>query len=509
MLVLSMSFHRSELLVVRLLGPLQVTVAGEPRAVPGGKQQLLLSLLALADDQPVLIDTLIAGLWGSAPPRSATRALQVHVSRLRTVLQCPIENINNVAYRLPGAAHVSDVREFLTLSERGRAEATAGELLAAAATFETALRLWRGSALGGLAECYAGRAEARRLEEARNQTRSEWVEAGIETDQAEGVIGALRSSLEHDPLQEHRWRQLVLALHRTGRHGEALNAYRQARQVFIEELGIEPGRVLRDVHAELQRAALQGTTAAAAPLVAGTAPGPAPLIGRDAELDLLLAAWRRSRSGLQLVCLTGETGVGKSRLADELAARAAAAGTRVLTSRADPQVTRPFHHFTELLRAAAPEWLTVGTRSSVGARLRDHLPSLERIALEIAQLSPERREHPQAPVKHGTDFRLGDAVAAWLEALSQDLPLLLIFDDMHWADAGTVQLLRHVLSSPREIKVLIVVAMRQHHAAVNSERGELDRTMVTALLRQSEETVHVPLRRLTRAQPAELLEAEY
>src|SRR5690625_723827 len=228
-----MSFHCKDLPVVRLLGPLHVTVAGEVRPLKGRKQQILLARLALADDKPVLIDTLIADLWGADPPGSANRALQVHVSRLRTLLQCPIENVNNVAYRLPRAEFASDVGEFLTLCERGRTEAADGDFPAAATTFETALGLWRGEALGDLADLDAVRSMALRLEEARNQALSDWVEACIENDQTEEVIGELQSLLESDPLQEHRWRQLILALHRSGRHGEALGAFRQARQIFI------------------------------------------------------------------------------------------------------------------------------------------------------------------------------------------------------------------------------------------------------------------------------------
>lgn len=511
-----MSFHRGDLPVVRLLGPLHVTVAGQVRAVKGRKQQLLLARLVLADGKPVLIDTLIADLWATDPPGSATRALQVHVSRLRTFLQCPIENVNNVAYRLPRAEFTSDVREFLALSERGRTEAAGEDSTAAVATFETALGLWRGAALGDLAELDAVRSMALQLEENRNQAFSDWVEACIDNDQTEKVIGELQSLLESDPLQEHRWRQLIRALHRSGRHGEALSAYRQAQQIFIEELGIEPGRIARDIYAELQRADIpapeflaeleEGLTAAPATL---ETPGQrtAPLVGRDAELGLLVEAWRRSRNSLQLVCVTGEPGVGKSRLVGELATRAAAADTRVFSACGDPQAPRTFHHFAEILRAATHE-MSASDAAQLGARLHDHLPSLARIAPEIGRLFPAEPVHPQTPVDHGTDFRLGDALAAWLEVRSEDQPLVLILDDMHWADAGTVQLLRHALGSPRAMSALIVVAMRKHHAAISSERGELDRRFLATLMRQSADSVHLPLPRLTKTQTAEVLKVE-
>lgn len=487
-----------------LLGPVQTTRDGNPVPVRGRKQHILLSRLALAGGKPVSVETLIDDLWESDPPADAGSALQVHVSRLRTALAVEIELVNGAAYRLAPDQVTTDVQEFSDLCEQARSASAVGDVAATVGLLEQAFRLWRGPALGDLGRDNALRASALRLDEGRDRAVDDWVDACLEAGRADEVIAELRSALDRDPLQERRWRQVILALHRCGRHGDAQDAYQRAREVFIDELGVEPSQMLNDIHAELQR--LDSSEAARGALYPDfSASG---LVGRANELEVLTEAWRDGQESLRVVTLSGEAGGGKSRLVSEFAAGVSAAGGTVLKGRCDPAIASPFQPFAQILGAHFDERLSQPSRGSVDPRLVRYLPGLVRVAPELLGVLPTETCRPTTPVPDDRGHGAYEAVAAWLSLISEPAPVLIVLDDLHWADPETLHQLRHVLHSPRPIRALIVVALRDREIEGGLAADPVTATVFPELLRQSDRIRHLPLRRLDGDETATLLTRE-
>ncbi|HET8651004.1 MAG TPA: BTAD domain-containing putative transcriptional regulator [Gaiellaceae bacterium] len=301
-------------LEIRLLGPFEVVAGGQPASVRGAKRQGLLALLALRRGRVVDVDLLIDALWGEDLPAAPRNAVQHHVARLRAALGQETIAASPDGYALMDAA--VDALAFEELVQDARSALRAGDAGAAAESVTSALELWRGSALHGLTDTAWFSAEARRLESLRVDALEEQFEAALALGDHREVVAPLRAALEENPFRERLWAQLMLALYRSGRQPDALEAYREARRVLLEELALEPGPELH----RLQDAILAHDPAIAAVPVAsrrrGNLPAPATsFVGRERELAQVSELLRERR----LVTLIGPPGVGKSRLAVEVA----------------------------------------------------------------------------------------------------------------------------------------------------------------------------------------------
>jgi predicted ATPase len=300
-------------LEVRLLGPFEVVVAGKPVDVPGAKRQALVACLALREGRVVSTDTLAEALWGSDLPAAPRNAVQHHVARLRRALGEDAIRLGADGYALDGA--VVDASQFEELLAAARSALRAGDARGAADTVADALALWRGPALLGLPQSSWATAEAGRLDSLRLDALEERFEAALALGEHADVTGAIRAALDESPFRERLWAQLMLALYRGGRQADALEVFQEARQVLLEQLALEPGPDLR----RLQEAILAHDPAIARVPVAprhGNLPAsPTSFIGREAELTQVVELVREHR----LVTLTGPPGVGKSRLALEVA----------------------------------------------------------------------------------------------------------------------------------------------------------------------------------------------
>jgi len=230
-------------LEIRLLGTFRVTVGGRPAGTGGAKRDAVLALLALRRGRPVSIDALIDELWGSDVPASPRNAIHHHVVRLRAALGQ--ESIVGLCDGYALADATTDALVFEDLLVQARAAQRAGDARAAADLAAQALSLWHGPALEGLARSDSIRAEADRLEELRIDALEERFEAALAIGEHREIVPELQLAVHESPFRERLWRQLMLALYRSGRAADALEAYQSARRVYVEQLGLEPGPDLR------------------------------------------------------------------------------------------------------------------------------------------------------------------------------------------------------------------------------------------------------------------------
>lgn len=238
-----------------VLGPLQVRQYGLPVAIPGAKPRAILTMLGLYGGSVVSADALVKLLWGDDPPRTATKALQTHISSLRRTLGDGFVLTEGTGWTL-STAEVDAIR-YKTAAKLGRKALTAGDPTRAVALFDQALALWRG--IPELPDSSRGSSEKTRWLEGHAALVEDRADALLATGRAAEIVGELESAIAEAPLRERRWGHLMLALYRAGRQGEALGAYKRARSLLAEELGVDPGPELRRLEAAIvaQDAALE------------------------------------------------------------------------------------------------------------------------------------------------------------------------------------------------------------------------------------------------------------
>ncbi|KUN77414.1 transcriptional regulator [Streptomyces bungoensis] len=231
-------------------------VLDSPRPIGSPKVRALLAALLLEPGRVVSVESLKDALWGGAPPVSAQASLHNHVTRLRRLLDDP-ERLRAVppGYLLRVDGGELDVHVFDARAEQARAAHARRDWARVIDTSTAALALWRGTPLTGLPADFGGYAFVQRLEEAR-LFLLEWryeARLALGGDGLPALVPDLAAIVAEHPLREAYHRQLMLALHRTGRKAEALAVHRDLRTRLIEELGIEPGPAVREAHAEVLR----------------------------------------------------------------------------------------------------------------------------------------------------------------------------------------------------------------------------------------------------------------
>jgi DNA-binding SARP family transcriptional activator len=235
----------------RLLGPLEVLDGARELPIGRGKPRVLLGILLLEAGRVVSSDRLIDLLWGERPPPTAQKALQLYVGRLRRVLGPGRIATAAPGYVLHAGPEEIDVRRFEALVARGRRAMAEGDAGAAARSLREALGLWRGPALPDAARDGVLQPEALRLEELRLGAIEDRIAADLELGRHAELVAELERLVAEHPLRERPRGQLMLALYRSGRQSEALAAYRDARRMLVEELGLEPGHELQALEAAI------------------------------------------------------------------------------------------------------------------------------------------------------------------------------------------------------------------------------------------------------------------
>jgi predicted ATPase/DNA-binding SARP family transcriptional activator len=360
----------------RLLGPIQVFGGRAPLSLGQPKQRAVLACLLLRRGRFASREELIAAIWGQRPPQSAVGSLHVYIHGLRRVLGAERIEGHGSAYRIRLQAGELDLARFEELVEKARDALGGGHAKRAARALEAALALWSGPALGDLPpEILA--VERTQIEELRLTALELRIEAHLAAGEHGQVIARVSTLIAEHPYRERLREHQILALYRVGRQKDALEAYRRAREMLVEELGIEPGPNLKALEAAIlrQEPALAtpasgpdgaDTNARARPEPALPAP-PTRLIGRERELAEVDALF--SEDGARLVTLTGPGGTGKTRLALAVAERLATwapDGARFIDLSATPDAALVLPTIAEGLEVAAGPSLL----ESIAAQLR-------------------------------------------------------------------------------------------------------------------------------------------
>ena len=362
-----------------------------------------------------------------------------------------------------------DADRFATLLASARTALARGAALEAATLLRDALDLWRGPALADFGFDAFAQEEIARLEELRLAAVEERVEADLALGRGHEVVAELEALVARHPLRERLRGQLMLALYRSGRQAEALDAYQDTRRVLVDELGLAPSRAI----VELEQAILRQDPTLDALPQQPMAPQPpdAPeagsvrgrradgvFVGRERELAALVTALGEAFSGTgRLVVVGGEPGIGKSRLAEELASRAGSDGAEIHWGRCwEEGGAPPYWPWVQVLRACVRERGVEQLTDELGAG-----------AAEVAELVPDvRLRLPELQMPSGSAdpqqarFRLFDAVAGFLTRASRTRPLVIILDDLNWADRGSLLLLEFVARELAGIKVVLVGTYR-------------------------------------------------
>lgn len=234
----------------RLLGPLQVWAGDAWLTVRAAQQRLLLAVLLIEAGRVVSVDRLVDELWGDRPPARAAATVQVYVGRLRRLLGDDAADrlvTRGSGYQLIVDDADLDAAAFERLIADARAERAAGRLEAAAESFREALGLWHGPALTDVPESLTVIAQATRWGQARLGAMEDRMATQLELGRHTEVVDELHQLVHEHPLREQLQAYYIVALYRGGRRSDALAAYRRARQVLIDEVGLEPGPELRGI----------------------------------------------------------------------------------------------------------------------------------------------------------------------------------------------------------------------------------------------------------------------
>jgi DNA-binding SARP family transcriptional activator len=455
---------------IELCGHLSVSVDGRRREgdLPGRQGRLALAHLALNRNRAVTRERLIAALWGEDAPAGHAQALNVVLSKLRRALGPDVlENAGERAVQLTSAATV-DLEAAQPALDAAFAARDRGDW---PAVLEAAAQIAELADAGLLPGYEASWLEEprRRLEELGLQARELRGDAGLAVGGSELAHAerAAQELVELAPFRESGYLLLMRVREAQGNLVEALRVHERLRTLLRDELGVAPGP---QVQAEFERllTAERAEPAAAAPPPAAAAPLPSPpetdaghnffatrsgaaFVGRRAELERLRQFLQRAVEGQrQLVLLEGEPGIGKTRLAMQFMEACEADGALTLYGRCDAETLVPYQPFVEALRgylARAPEQVTHWS-AQYGTELSRVVPEVA--AAGEAQAGPEEEER----------YRLFDAVSEVLNDIARRQPVVLVLDDLHWADKPTLLMLRQMVRAAGESPLLMVATIR-------------------------------------------------
>lgn len=435
---------------VSVMGPLQAWVNGAPVDLGGPKQRSVLLRLVLAHGEVVSVDRLIEDLWAGEPPPKALAALQAYISHLRRVLEPGRER------RAPAQVIVSAAPGYCLRVPEGAVDIWALEVgfgtaeRSPAPPDEQAERLqdlvlaWTGDPYAEVRDALWAAPEVTRLAELRLAMLEAHAAAQAALDNHAAVVRALEPVVREHPAREAAACLLASAHYRSGRQVAALDVLRRTTGYLVDELGLEPGRAVRDLERDILRQADHLDPVELEPLAPAPQheiPTTTAMRGRTAELAELTGAATAATGGLKVVWIGGEAGAGKTTLVDAAANRLREAGWAVAAGRS-PEVdgAPPGWAWTEVLRVFA---------GSLSAEQTDALAPLL---------------HTGGPAGEIGAFWTAHALADVLERAAGRAPLLVVLDDLHRTDGLTLELLRLAADRLATHPVLVIGTYRPSEA---------------------------------------------
>jgi DNA-binding SARP family transcriptional activator len=436
----------------RLLGGLAVTSGGRELDLATPKQRAVLAVLLLERDRVVSVDRLIELLWGESADKPLS-SLQAYVSRLRSLLEpdrrprdpATVLISQSPGYRLAAPRGDVDLYRFEDTVAAGLEQLRGGNHAAAAATLDAGLRLWTGALLPEFGGEPFVIAAAERAEGVRLAALEAAAEARLMLGDHPAAVVLLDHEAADHPGRERLQELLALALYRSGRQADALRVVDRCRRALAASSGLDPGPDLRRLETEMlaqspaldwraTAASAASSTTAVSTTTAAAPVKPDDLIGRADEFGVLadaLDAARAGRGGVGIII--GEPGIGKTRLAEALTELATARGLTSAWARCPES------------RAAPPFWAVT--------RLGDQLQEAG-----VLDLPGSASDAFVGDAEVQERFGLYRAVIDTVARL--DRPVLLIIDDLQWADPDSLRLLEHVAADVASTRALLVATVR-------------------------------------------------
>ncbi|MCK8614176.1 BTAD domain-containing putative transcriptional regulator [Gordonia sp. C13] len=479
-----------------VLGGLGAQIGSDPVELGTRKQRATLAQLVLAEGAPLRADRLIEGIWGDSPPDRAEVSLQSYISGLRKALEpdrkprspSTVLLTHGTGYSLPTTPDQVDLRRLTADLTSARTLMQQGDTAAAAPLLQKVLDAYR--PILPEFEGLAFRDEAAdHLDRMLGAAREMSFEARMAAGDHHLLVTELDGAVERSPLDEGLWVLLATALYRLGRQSDALGAIANARRILADEIGVDPGPRLRELERDIldhaphldapptpRESLTVATTLPSTGRVEATETPPdrepfedAPtLVGRTDELAALHRAVLASMTGHGgVVVVEGEPGAGKTALIDEAGRRAAgAADLRVLWGRCvDDPAAPSMWPWVQILGTVLPQ-LDPADRE----RLLDS--SLGRMVTEGVNVIPPPRQMPDAAAR----FQFYDQAADLLDGVAETSKLIIVLDDLQWADGASLELFAH-MASRRTPGVTFFASLRSptHRPVVASTLATLAR----------------------------------
>jgi DNA-binding SARP family transcriptional activator len=452
-------------LEITLTGQLSAQADGhraDATDLPGRQASVVFAYLVAARDRPVPTEELAEAVWGGTLPTTWRPALRGVVSKVRDFLDL---------LGLPAAEALTSSSGCYRL--RLPSDTAVDVELAGAAAEEAQRALGEGRLAEALEAAEQARTTAGRpllpghdgawIEDRRAALRQVLVrsvellvDAHLAAGHADQAVGPATDLVALEPFRDSAHRRLLTARAAAGDRGGALLAYDRYRRVLSEELGVGPSPELEAAYLEL----LHAEPSAVPPSEGSPSPDPAPasgaFVGRDPELRRLRAAWAGARQGRRrTVLVAGEAGIGKTRLVSELAASAEGEGAVVLAGRCDQHLGVPYLPLREALGRHLAAYPSERLRALLGPRAAQLVQFWPELAWRLPSLPAVGGTGPQAD-----HYLLFEAFTGLLEAISVGRPLLLLVDDLHGADEGSLLLLRSLAHARRPARLLTVLTYR-------------------------------------------------
>jgi DNA-binding SARP family transcriptional activator len=498
----------------QLCGELRVRRGGEDVVLhrTARKGRLALAYLVLNHDRVVTRDELMERLSTEPDPQRVGASVSQTLSRLRRVLgQERLERLPAGAVRLRGPLRV-DVEHAEEMLRDGRRAVEGREWSVASQASEAVLDELAGEVLAG--------DEADWLEEVRRAVSDLRVEAlelrataALRMGSCAEALASARAAVALSATRQPAWALVMEAQARQGDVTGATETFHALRRKLMSESGLPVSRQLVELHDRIVAGEMSGNghVPASVTFPSGLSfeSGGEAFVGREATLDRLRHRYAHAKAGArQFVVLSGEPGIGKTRLASEFAHEAHADGAIVLYGRSDVETLVPYQPFVTAIGHYVVECGDGPLADELGAELSE----LSRLIPSLARRLPQLRE-PLAVEPEMRRFRLFNAVASVLAFVARDRPALLIMDDLQWADASTTLLLRHALEEIHDVRLLVLGTYRDAEGCESDRLADLlarprpgfERIAVSGL--DAEETAALVVARRRRAVPGDAVGA--